>query len=340
MTHAIKRNPSIDLMRFIGLTLIILAHIGISSKTVLFQMRSFDVPLMIFTSGLAFSGKDTGPYLPFIWKRTLRLVLPVYVFVAAYMLLNPFLSRIGWAPEYSSETILNTFALRHHQSMGYVWIIRVFLIVMLVTPPLVRLEKSIGRKPLFHMIVAAMLALQCVLRRWGAEVQNAFIADWLMYVVGYSAVFMLGLRFRHAEIKERVAVVALLAVAMGAMAWYMHAGHGTVLMLQTLKYPPHAYFLVWGALVSTILWATSKWWVPVLDNRLFTFIGRNTIWIYLWHIPFVNIVCTGPLEFMPMAVRYIFIYAASLVIYSIQYKIVKAAQKRWPDNRITGYFIG
>lgn len=80
-----KRNPSIDLMRFIGLTMIILAHIGLSrSSSLLFQLRSFDVPLMVFTYGLAFSGRSTGPYFSFISKRTLRLVLPVYIFVSLY----------------------------------------------------------------------------------------------------------------------------------------------------------------------------------------------------------------------------------------------------------------
>ena len=84
-----KRDPSIDLLRFIGLTMIILAHIGLSRSTsLLFQLRSFDVPLMVFTSGLAFSGRNTGAYLLFIGKRTLRLIVPVYLFVAASLLQN------------------------------------------------------------------------------------------------------------------------------------------------------------------------------------------------------------------------------------------------------------
>ena len=136
-----KRDPSIDLLRFIGLTMIILAHIGLSrSASLLFQLMSFDVPLMVFTSGLAFSGRNTGAYLPFIGKRTLRLIVPVYIFVAAYILLNPILSGWGLVDEYTSKVIAGTFMLRLNPSIGYVGIIRVFLIVMLVTPLLLKLD--------------------------------------------------------------------------------------------------------------------------------------------------------------------------------------------------------
>lgn len=132
-----KRDSSIDLMRFIGLS---------RSTSPLFQFRSFDVPLMVFTSGLAFAGKQTGPYLSFIFKRTLRLIVPVFIFVSAYILLNPVLSDLGWVDEYTGKVIRGTYMLRLNPSIGYVWVIRVFLIVMLLTPLLLWLDRRIGKK--------------------------------------------------------------------------------------------------------------------------------------------------------------------------------------------------
>ena len=156
-----KRDPSIDLLRFIGLTMIILAHIGLSRSTsLLFQLRSFDVPLMVFTSGLAFSGRNTGAYLSFIGKRTLRLIVPVYIFVAAYILLNPVFSDWGIVKEYSSKEIWGTFMLRLNPSIGYVWIIRVFLIVMLVTPLLLKLDKAIRNDWVCFGAIALVLLVQ------------------------------------------------------------------------------------------------------------------------------------------------------------------------------------
>jgi peptidoglycan/LPS O-acetylase OafA/YrhL len=92
--------------------------------------------------------------------------------------------------------------------------------------------------------------------------------------------------------------------------------------------------------VSCLLWLTSGLWKRLLDNSLFAFIGRNTIWIYLWHIPFVNIVVKGPFDAWHPLWKYIFVYVAALCIYALQYKIVGMVRKRWPNNVITKYFVG
>ncbi len=337
-----KRDPSIDLLRFIGLTMIILAHIGLSRSTsLLFQLRSFDVPLMVFTSGLAFSGRNTGSYLPFIGKRTLRLIVPVYIFVAAYILLNPVLSDWGLVKEYSSKVIAGTFMLRLNPSIGYVWIIRVFLIVMLMTPLLLKLDKVIKRDWVCFGVIAAMLLGQQALVEWLNPMKPGwFIKDWVLYVLGYSTVFLWGLRARKVTGPASYGALAILAAGVLAAAYYMYSEYETVMRLQATKYPPQLYFLMWGMLISGILWFTRKCWTPLLDRKLFTFIGRNTIWIYLWHIPFVNMVVGGPFDGWHPLWKYIFVYAAALCVYAVQYRLVTSAQKRWPDNRITRYFIG
>lgn len=50
-----ERDLSIDLMRAIGLLCVILAHVN--PPATLMQIRCFDVPLMLFVSGLVFSGR-------------------------------------------------------------------------------------------------------------------------------------------------------------------------------------------------------------------------------------------------------------------------------------------
>lgn len=341
MTATKKRNPSIDLMRFIGLTMIVLAHIGLPGGSAVFQLRCFDVPLMVFTSGLAFSGKNIGPYFPFIWKRTLRLVVPVYIFVAAYLALNPLLAGWGLAPLYSDERILGSFLLRLQPSMGYVWIIRVFLIVMLMTPLLLKVGKALKQGWTVYLLAGFMLLVQNLLVEWLRPVSSGIlIGDWILYILPYSAIFLLGIRFRNAAVKERLIVIAVMAVVMSVMAFDVAGVHGTWLKFQAFKYPPQAYFLLWGMLVSAVLWMTSRWWAPLLDNRLFTFIGRNTIWIYLWHIPFVNMVVGGPFDGWHPVWKYVFVYGAALAVYAVQYRIVELADGRWPNNKVTKYFLG
>lgn len=341
MNKMLKRDHSIDLMRFIGLTMIVLAHIGLSKDSMLFQLRSFDVPLMVFTSGLAFSGKTVGAYLPFIGKRTLRLVVPVYIFATAYILLNPLLSDLGLVMHYEPERIWGTYILRLNPTMGYVWIIRVFLIVMLLTPLLLKLEKLLEPGWSIYIVAALMLDLQDLLVEWLQPFRSVILVeDWVLYVLAYPAAFLVGLRFRNASVKERLVVLVFLIAAMIVKGADVAGEYGSWATFQSFKYPPQSYFMLWGITISCFLWLTARWWSRILDNRLFIFIGRNTIWIYLWHIPFVNIVVGGPFDGWNLVWKYIFVYGAALCIYAVQYNIVKFVDRRWPENKLTGFFIG
>jgi len=73
------RNERIDFLRFLGLCMIILAHVDPSDG--LFQLRNFDVPLMVLISGVSFGLSYKGePYGSYVWKRVKRLLLPVWIF--------------------------------------------------------------------------------------------------------------------------------------------------------------------------------------------------------------------------------------------------------------------
>ena len=51
-----KRNQAIDILRILGILLIILAHTSLcdDSASIAFNIRNFDVIMMVFISGLSF----------------------------------------------------------------------------------------------------------------------------------------------------------------------------------------------------------------------------------------------------------------------------------------------
>ncbi len=51
------RDTRIDFLRFVGLIMIIFAHVN--PPAVLFQLRNFDVPLMVLISGVSFVSVTT-----------------------------------------------------------------------------------------------------------------------------------------------------------------------------------------------------------------------------------------------------------------------------------------
>lgn len=71
------RDPYIDFLRFLGLALIILVHVN--CPNLIKQIRCFDVPLMVFVSGLSCSYKS-GDFWGYLLKRTKRLIIPTWIF--------------------------------------------------------------------------------------------------------------------------------------------------------------------------------------------------------------------------------------------------------------------
>ena len=127
MKKSNNRDASIDILRFIALSGLILAHTA--PPPIFLQLRSFDVPMMVFLSGVAFSlsSGNKATYSTYVWKRFKRLILPMWIFVIMYTVFTiaigngfPGLTKLLF--EYAIP-IMNNW---------YTWIIRVFFIIALV----------------------------------------------------------------------------------------------------------------------------------------------------------------------------------------------------------------
>ncbi len=137
------RNERIDLLRFIGLAMIILAHTN--PPEIIFQARNFDVPLMVVVAGLSFRASyRLEPYFTYLWNRVKRLIFPVWLFLTLYFLV---VNKTGYPialPNF--RKIIESYLFL--DGIGYVWIIRVFLLVSIVSPLIYsycQREKSDGK---------------------------------------------------------------------------------------------------------------------------------------------------------------------------------------------------
>ena len=77
------RNDSIDILRFVAILGIIVIHCDPQSFFVR-QLRNFDVPLMVFLSGVGFGlsfKRNKISYGQYVWKRFKRMVLPTWIFL-------------------------------------------------------------------------------------------------------------------------------------------------------------------------------------------------------------------------------------------------------------------
>lgn len=331
-----KRDSSIDILRFIGLMLIILSHASPSPNYIM-QIRCFDVPMMLFISGLTCANKDFPKYFQFVKKRTARLITPVYIFLVAYFIFLIIVQGLGYIPTIlTTRKAIESFLLL--DGIGYVWIIRVFLLIMLVTPFLCkigRLSNSIVASIITILLLACDAIVYLLDNCAMPDIVHTLIKDYIIYTLAYSAPFLLGYNLRYSNTKSSIfwAVFCSILVLTGLYIYINSIGYPISISPQ-FKYPPQSYFMIYGIFCSVILWLSRKWWIKMLDCRLTRFIGQNTIWIYLWHIPLVALLLNAVNNW---CVRYAILICIPTLLFFIQYKIVNKINI---PTKIKNYLIG
>ncbi|MFE4714635.1 acyltransferase family protein, partial [Paenibacillus sp. NPDC056722] len=146
MEKKIERNTSIDIMRSICTLLIMLAHVELPN--LLFNLRTFDVTVLIFLSGISMSYESqirTVSFGRYLWKRVKKLLIPTYIvlsliFFGVYVLCFLLNRNYLW----SLNQVLLSYALTTSGSaIGYGWIVRIFLMIALLQPFLKFINKKI-----------------------------------------------------------------------------------------------------------------------------------------------------------------------------------------------------
>lgn len=332
----ISRSPTIDLMRFIGLTLIVLAHI--SPPETIFQIRTFDVPLMIFISGMAYSGRRPDFSPSFFIKRLKRLVLPVYIFLTVYFAAVFIIKALtGFDFGIQRHHIIGSYLLQ--DGIGFVWIIRVFLMIALMTPVFILIDKLI-RHTFLTGILCLLLGLLIELAvNADIGMNNLFIRDFVYYAIGYGAVFLIGLKIGKYDIKtlkkDGTILLAIFIPAFIICGLTLNSG-GNWLIFNNFKYPPRIYFILYGVIASICIYLSLARLSRIPDILLF--IGSNTIWIYLYHIPLVQF--TGMLS-INWPIRYIIVYCGAIAMTAIQTYAVHYIESKSPKIKpYTKYLVG
>lgn len=322
-----ERDSYIDFLRSIGLILVILAHV--SAPNFLAQLRNFDVPLMVFVSGLSYSGKQINGNGWFL-QRMGRLIIPVYFFLTLFFLLNHLVGR-----GYPCDKIAYTFLMCVKGSIGYIWIIKVFLFMMLLTPLLININNNLNRVQKW-IIIGLLFLLQ--------EVSSVLLNNSIMivsesvpYVFGYAALFLAGLELKtsHRIIIATVSLTSLLLFII--VHWLFYRFYMVNDLSPFYKYPPRLNYLLYGLSMCSIFWFLKPWGSKLSNFALFRFLGQSTIWIYLWHIPLVMVMLNLSSNWM---IRYLVVLGGATFIYYVQFVIVNKLQVKRPSWSFLKYFKG
>lgn len=326
-----SRNTTIDGMRLLGLMLIILAHVN--PPNLLFQLRTFDVPMMVFISGMSFyvSKKKDFNIRQYIFSRFKRLVLPVWFFLSMFFTVIYFLKPQGFENLLSLKMIVSTYLLN---GFGYVWIIRVFLIIAVLSPLYVLVSKNLsgyGKS----MLALAMLIVSTLMAKSNIEEHGKLIAhimnDIIYPAISYGAIFIIGFSYLNFKNKEKIFTFFIFFATVAAYCLYNYIVKGMIHGPQHYKYPPTLFYIAYAVVMILPLYfifdlILKKQKLPYI----LSFISSNTIWIYLWHIPVVEYFyrCNPSVNCI---IKYTITISFAILISYFQVTIIK---KHFNDNKL------
>ncbi|MBW4518918.1 MAG: acyltransferase [Scytolyngbya sp. HA4215-MV1] len=304
------RDIRFDILKVIGLLCIILAHSD--PPIVIDQLRNFDVPLMVIISGTLFY-LTTGNKQFFLWdylrKRVPRLVAPVWLFLAffftaIYLLCQATGQTYPYLSDASSNPILSSFLFRG--GLGYVYIIRVFLITAILSPLILKLYRSLKRESYFLGVLAiSYIAYEIALKLLGDGGLSPpwfaiFVKQYLMLCVPYGCLVGLGMvltRLSQQFLSTIVLASFTIFLAMFAHFFWLAKQLGKpaaeLVQTQIYKYPPTIYYLSYAIFASLLLYLVIDYCMKRYGSRVMehkswvdnlVFVSASSLWVYLWHI--------------------------------------------------------
>ncbi|MGF1909260.1 acyltransferase [Vibrio kasasachensis] len=325
------RDFDIDILRFIGLAMIVLAHV--EPPGFIFQMRNFDVPLMVMISGMSFaiSYDNKDSYCSFICKRISRLLLPVWLFLTGYFLLQWLF--IPNSDDLNFETIMNSYLLI--DGIGYVWIIKVFLLVSIVSPLLYRFHRNTISDSLYFTVIAIIfIVYECIRFVSMPYVDEGLLKSMSLvthYLVPYAIIFSIGLRLKSIPHKALFTLIIVSGTVFLSICVTLYVLSGSVIPTQELKYPPSIYYCSYAILISCVLFYVIGRYNEYIEFNIFkliiSFCARNSIWIYLWHIPFVRFYNDT------FVIKYMVVLTFAIMITYLQVSLVKIISTRLRSER-------
>lgn len=309
------RLASIDLLRALGMLLVVLAHVG--PPAWLAQLRNFDVPLLLLVAGLAHAQSQAArSYLAQLRVRAERLLLPSWLFLIAYFAAWPLLHGKTWP---DGAYIRDSFLMSG--GIGYLWIFKVMLGVALLTPLLERWSRWTA-SPASWLLVwgVALLSLDGI-RLLVPETVRGPLDQTLFLVLPYALCFVLGLRLPSLPRRavRGLAVGAALVCLMLALLQLTQRGAWPP--TQTAKYPPQLYYLSYALAVALLLWDRADWLQAGSERLalrpLLDFLARHSVWFYLWHIALL------PHARGPWALQFLEVLGGALLLTALQLALLE-----------------
>ena len=321
----VNRINYIDFLKFIGLTGIIIAHVGAPSWVMM--LRSFDVPFMVIISSILASKsfskyeKSHSSIIHYYVTRAKRLVLPTWLFLLLYFLLMYITTKKAESIKY----YIASFGLTRY-GIGYVWIILIYLYSAMLIPLFARIKLSIKG---IVIVSVTYIIYEIAYYKIGLSdgILKNFIDTTFYYIIPYGVLTYLGYNYSSMKKKTKCIIVLISLIVFTSLAIYYYISMGKLQLVEIAKYPPRIYYLSYGIACSfVLLLLCEKYDNKIYCNKIMRFISTHSLWIYLWHILVLFVYDKLKLSNV-WFVKLIIVYTISIIVVIVVNKFLDLLEK-------------
>lgn len=319
------RNAYIDFLRSLGLICLIVVHTY--PPVWLKVFRSFDVPLMVFVSALCFYPSSMG-LVKYIIKRVKRIYVPVALFLTLYFLTFSIVFLLFGKPELKMDNIVGSYLLLNKPSIGYVWIMRVFLMIAVVMPITYRFVHRLSFSGVLLILGLLFSLSECMAYFLEGEsgIFGYIFEASIPYLIGY--LMFVCLAFKAKEFSKRQLWIIFLMASTVTVLLTFFNGQNTFLPSQ-YKYPPSNIFLTYGLALCALLWIARPI-IPekIVSSKICLFLSGNSMWLYLWHIVGIQLVSPLGNSVALWSVRFLIVSAVAVILTIVYKKVIQVFPER------------
>lgn len=322
---ALERDYKIDILRFIAIICIILAHCN--PPGIIFVLRNFDVTLMVLLMGASYyisSGSTELNYINYIKKRFNRLIVPTWKFLTIFFVIFYCISLfLNLQFVFNIKTIVRSYLLV--DGIGYVWIMRVFFLVAILNPIILKISNKIKSNLKYFLLLLSIYIIYLVTIFINSRLNGVirFLFENILIVsIGWGLIASIGVRIKRLSKKELI-IYSIIFLSIFVLLMIKYEFKST----QNFKYPPTMYYMSYGISVSFMLLILMdcKFIYNILNNSFVKYIARNSLWLYFWHIIPIFLLKQYKDYFIKINInfvtRFIFIFTFALIVTIIQDKI-------------------
>ena len=310
----------IDRLKFFGLMLVILAHVDLPIW--LAQIRSFDVPLLVFVSAyLARKSYKNGDVFGYYRKRFFRLAVPAWIFAIIFWIVQ---SIVLIHPTFIDVLKGITFQ-RDTNLLGMLWVIWVYIVCALLIPIVNTLNLKAGIQwALISLLFVFQVFCSCT-----DLADNRILYCSLFTIIPYGFLTYWGFFYCDMNTKNKSVLAAGSLIVFGvitAILWYKD---GLAFPISDYKYPAQIYFLCYAIPIIVVLLEVLPKFDKYKPSPLVQFISISSLWIYLWHILVLYAVKLFIEDSALWWLQYIIVIFVSVIITWIQNKTVEHLISRY-----------